>query len=361
MKGGMRVRSFSIAAVAGCIIITTPGCLEIETTTQVRRDESLHRTVVLSGDSTGVPGARIILGIDSSWILETRQEDKKYILTARHEFETVEDMARALRGIPGRSVTITPRLETRFNWFFTTFRYNETWSRLHNVNEVPLSDYVSPAELDMFMRHELGKEKFPTKGDSLALSDAEDRYNEWDSRNWFEAYYKIFLEGVRELGDSALPVDSVVSRKEDLFSTVGAQFSTFSDTKKRARDLNLMGAEFARVLQNPAALRAAERKSDAIALLANQRAFVENFAPFGYKVRTEMPGLITNTNAPAVNGNTVTWEGFEGALYITDYDMWVESRAVNWWAVGISALLLLVVAALSIAGIMRRRKSAVAA
>ncbi len=259
MKSPMRVRSFSVAALAGLVVITTPGCLEIETTTQVRRDESLNRSVVLSGDSAGVPGARIILGIDSSWTLESRWEERKYILTARHEFATVEDMARALRGTPGMSVTITPRLETRFNWFFTMFRYNETWSRLHNVNEVPLSDYVSPAELDMFMRHELQKEKFPTRGDSLAVSDAEDRYNEWDSRNWFEAYYKTFLEGVRELGDPALTVDSVVGRKEDLFRATGVQFSTFADRKGRARDLNTMGQEFARVLQNPLALNAAAR------------------------------------------------------------------------------------------------------
>jgi len=354
MNGAMRVRSFGVAALAGLIIVAAPGCLEIETKTHVRRDESLNRTVVFSGDSAGVPGACIVLGIDSSWALETRREERKYILTASREFATVQDMARALRGSPGKSVTITPRLESRFDWFFTIYRYSETWSRLHQINEVPLSDYVSPGEIDMFFRHELRKEPFPTKGDSLALADAEDRYTEWDSRNWFEAYYKIFLKGVRELGDPALQVDSVERRKEVLFRALGADFSAFADSKKSS-DFNAMGAEFARVLKNPLALEAAAKESDAIALLARQQAFVEDFAPFGYKVRTEMPGLITNTNAPSINGNIVTWEDFEGALYITDFDMWVESRVVNWWAVGIAALLLVIVTALSIAGIVRGR------
>ena len=359
MNGLMRVRSYGVAAVAGVVLLAVPGCLEIETKTQVRRDESLARTVSFSGDSAEVPNACVILGIDSSWTQEGGRAEGKYTLTARREFATVQDMARALRGSPGTSVTITPHLETRFSWFFTVYRYNETWSRLHQVNEVPLSDYISPGEVDMFFRHELRKEPFPTRGDSLALEDAGDRYTEWDSRNWFEAYYKIFLEGVRELGDPALPVDSVERRKEDLFRALGAQFGTFTDGKK-GLDLDTMGIEFARVLRNPAASKAAERKSDAVASLSKQRAFVEDFAPFGYKVRTEMPGLITDTNAPSVNGNTVAWEGFEGLLYVTHYDMWVESRVVNWWAVGCVTFLLAIVTTLGIAGIIRGRRSAAA-
>lgn len=360
MNGRMRVRTYGVAAVAGVVLVAVPGCLEIETKTQVRRDESLARTVVFSGDSADVPDACTVLGIDPSWALESRRAEGKYVLTASREFAAVQDMASALRGSPGTSVTITPHLETRFSWFFTIYRYNETWSRLHQVNEVPLSDYISPGEVDMFFRHELRKEPFPTKGDSLALQDAEDRYAEWDSRNWFEAYYKIFLGGVRELGDPALPVDSVESRKEILFRALGGQFGTFTEGAK-ARNLDTMGSEFARVLRNPLASKAAGRKSDAVASLSTQKAFVENFAPFGYKVRTEMPGLITDTNAPSVNGNIVTWEGFEGALYVTDYDMWVESRVVNWWAVGLAAFLLAILTALGIAGIIRGRTGGAAA
>lgn len=356
MNVRMRVRSYSAAAFAGVILAVVPGCLEIETTTQVRRDESLLRTVSFSGDSADVPKACIILGVDSSWTLGPRPAEGKYVLTASREFSTVQEMAHALRGTPGTSITITPHLETRFSWFFTIYRYNETWSRLHQVNEIPLSDYISPGEVDMFFRHELRKEPFPTKGDSLALEDAEDRYAEWDSRNWFEAYYRIFLEGVRELGDPALTAESVENRKEVLFGTFRDQFGTFTEGAK-ARTLDTMGIEFARFLRNALAMKAAERKSDAIASLSKQKAFVEDFAPFGYKVRTEMPGLITDTNAPSINGNIVSWEGFEGMLYVTDYDMWVESRVVNWWAVGLATLLLAIVTALTVAGIVRGRRS----
>ena len=356
MNGGMPYGCLGTATFAGLMVLSVSGCLEIETKTQVRRDESLNRTVVFSGDSAEVAGACIILGIDSSWAMQTRQENEEYVLVASHEFAAVQDMARVLQGTPGRSVRITPRLETRFDWFFTRYRYSETWSRLHQVNEVPLSDYISPGEIDMFFRHELWKEPFPTKGDSLALEDAEDRYSEWDTRNWFEAYYKVFLEGIRELGDPALPVDSVEAHKALLFEALGDQFGMFNETKKPG-GLRAMGREFARILGNPLALKAVEQKSDAISSLEQQRVFVKDFAPYGYKVRTEMPGLITNTNGPSISGNTVSWEGFEGALYVTDYEMWVESRVVNWWAIGLSALLLAIVTVLAVGGITRGRRA----
>jgi hypothetical protein len=360
MNSKKLVRSSVLTVLGALLAIAAPGCLDIQTTTVVHRNKSLSRTVTFSGDSASIGPARLVLGIDSAWGVETGREEKKQTLTAHRNFADIEEMSRALHGIPGRSLTILPRLETRFNWFFTTYRYHETWSRLHTVNEVPLSDFVSSGEIALFTRHELEKKPFPTKGDSLALADAEDRYREWDARNWFEAYFRILMDGARELHDPLLSPDSLAARKEFLYREARDRFGLISESKN-PRDLGSIAGEFARLLKNPLALKAAALKAEEISALASQQNFVENFTPYGYQVAVEMPGLITNTNANAINGSLVSWSGFAEVLYFTEYDMWVESSVVNWWAIIISALLLLLVVVLAIAGIVRGKRVALAA
>lgn len=348
-------RSSAATALLACCTLAASGCLDIQTTTVVHRDESLTRTVLFSGDSASIPPARAILGIDSAWTLESGRTEKTHTLRAERRFADIGEMSRAVEGNLGETVRIVPRLDTRFNWFFTTYRYSETWRRLHAVDDVPLSEYVSAGEIAMFYRHELEKEPYATRGDSLAFADAEDRYREWDERNWFEAYYRVFLAGVHELGDPSLTPDSVAARKEILFRETRGRFGTINDIDS-LQDIDAMGAEFARVLKNPRALAAAEARREEIGALAAQQRFVASFTPYGYQVGVEMPGLITNTNANSVNGSQVLWKGFEGALYITDYDMWVESSVVNWWAIIISALLLIAAVVFAIAVIIRGRR-----
>jgi hypothetical protein len=51
-----------------------------------------------------------------------------------------------------------------------------------------------------------------------------------------------------------------------------------------------------------------------------------------YTNEVSMPGIILNTNARTVEGNTVTWK-FDGEVFtLEDYTMVVESRSANTWA-----------------------------
>ena len=54
-----------------------------------------------------------------------------------------------------------------------------------------------------------------------------------------------------------------------------------------------------------------------------------------------MPGLILDTNAGEVKGTTVTWKFSADQFCLRDYDMWVESRVMNVWAVVLTGVLVL--------------------
>jgi len=89
------------------------GCLKFETTTQVNRDGSLQRTIVMSGDSLDIFGGSNPVTIDSTWTAMLKKTGSdSYHLTATRLFDRVEDMNEAIKGRKGR----TPRKGTALHW-----------------------------------------------------------------------------------------------------------------------------------------------------------------------------------------------------------------------------------------------------
>lgn len=325
-------------------------CLEIETTTEVHQDGSLSRTIVFAGDSSGLPTCLRVLGIDSSWALETKPpEGKKWTIVATRTFPSVEEMARVLAGTRGRTIQITPRLEKNFRWFFTQYRYSETWARVILIDEVPLSDYLSSQEIEA-IKQGLDKE-MPDKsrGDSLAHKEMGDRIMLWDSRNNFEAYYRGFLAGVTALGDPALTPAQVESKKEELFQ------ATFKQAGFRDSKLKGFRESFERVLGTSTVLKAFAANEAGIRDVEQKLKFQDEVDGPVYRVNVVVPGIITSTNATSVEGTRVDWKDFMTYCWFGDFDMWVESSVVNWWAIIFSAAVLVFIVVMTLMGIVRGR------
>jgi len=54
-----------------------------------------------------------------------------------------------------------------------------------------------------------------------------------------------------------------------------------------------------------------------------------------------MPGIVLETGAPEVKGSTVSWKFERNRLSLHDYEMRVESRTVNVWAIVVTGILVL--------------------
>ena len=54
-----------------------------------------------------------------------------------------------------------------------------------------------------------------------------------------------------------------------------------------------------------------------------------------------MPGLITETNSYQLVGNQVKWRIKDHTIFFEDYEMYVESRVVNYWAFVVSGIVVL--------------------
>ncbi len=334
--------------LAGIVILIVfglgaSGCLDVETTTQVHPDGSLTRTISMKGDSARVYRGDYPLTVDSSWKSSIRKaEEKKYEFSASKTFSDARSLNEGIAALPLKTLPLSVEFERTFWWFVTDYRYTETYRRWCPFDNVPLTDYVSLAELEAAIKHELNEKKFSSTGDSLALHDFAERFEEWDARNIFEAYFAAFVAGAKELSNPSLPVQSILSRKGDLLkaSLAPIQQSSF-DT---------LDVLFAKILRTRLVPAIRSVNSSGFGELTQQLEFRGSITANTYSSNVAMPGIITETNARSIEGNTAKFSDFIQIAYFTDFEMRVTSRAVNWWAIVLTAALLVVGGILLIAG-----------
>jgi hypothetical protein len=60
-----------------------------------------------------------------------------------------------------------------------------------------------------------------------------------------------------------------------------------------------------------------------------------------YKEEVQLPGLITGTNSSIIKGNQVSWQVESSSFFITDFEMYAESRVINNWAFVVAGIVVL--------------------
>jgi len=352
----MKIGAARASGILIFVALLFAGCHEThESTTKINSDGSILRTEKIStDDSSSISTASLPPWVDSTWSIRIERSGKGiYSKLASKRFQDVAAMNQALEGEAGTSLRFRADLERRFRWFFTEFRYREICRKWNPFDQVPITEYVSPSEIDLWFRYEIRKQPYATRGDSLALRGAEDRAGEWQFRSMFESYFAAFMKGVELLHDSSLTPSAVLRHKEELFSKARLQL------EHSPNRIDSLHALFARELGSRSARRAIELNAAGFALYTRKIDFMEKMILVdGVKATIEMPGLIIDTNAPTIEGNTVTWDDIRWYAYLQDFEMRVDSRMVNWWAVIITGVLLLGIVLLTALGIVRRRRFA---
>ena len=328
------------------------GCLEIETTTTLHRDGSLRRMVVIKGDSSAIDRGQYTVPLDTTWRREIRKiEDRKLELTASKDFANAEELNNQLRGTPGKTLQSTVSVEESFRWFTSLVTYRERIHRFNPINEIPITDYISQSEIDRFIEHEVMDKPYATAGDSLSLDAASGRYEEWSARNVFAAYFNVFMDGVQRLNDANLTPSFVQTRKDTLFSVFSHIDTKQADAQRRA---------FEQLLNERAVSEVYRMQEDEFSRLTQQLEFVDEVTSDTYQSSVVMPGLILDTNAPSLEGNRADWKNYMGVAYFQDFEMWITSQVINWWAVVVTSVLVLGgLVVLVLAAIRRRSRSAV--
>lgn len=317
-------------------LILLAGCKrEINTTTRVHPDGSFERTVTLRGDSSEVISGTFPVPSDSTWSIVKKNEgtegEKKFVLTAEKTFRNARDLNAELKQKKDSvlQVQISIVLNKRFRWFNTFYAYREIYKASTPYLAVPISDYLTPKELELYCQM-----VDTLKKDTLGI---EKKINEWGGSNIMENFYRVLFHEAEIIKDPALTPQTIAAKREDLFYAIRRDSSL--DLGKNERILQ--------ILEKVYKTKSVRKLSGAIERSAKEfirnEEFLMRMESDSYTNQIIMPGIILDTNAQTVDGNKAVWK-FTGRRFIwADYEMRVESRVVNRWAIYVSAGLLLLV------------------
>ncbi len=336
-----------VYAVCFCSLLFLPACLDIETTSTVNSDGSILRTIMFEDDSATIHRGNFPVPMDSGWQKSIQRVDKdKWRMTASRLFHDANEMNKALQGTFGKTLQFTFTLDRTFQWFFTSYRFTETNLKYIQYDSIPVTDFVSPSEIEAWKRHEIEKVPYATKGDSLAIMSAGKRGEEWEARNVFEPVFAAFLDGVKELNNPRLRPSDVAAHKDTLLASAMGSLEL--------GNIDTLELIFAKTLRNPLVNKAWRLRSETFKEIKTKRDL--NFVSGALVSNVIMPGLITGSNAQSIEGNKATWRDYKDYARLLGYTMWVESRQVNWWAVILTGAVVLLLMVLLILSAVRRRK-----
>jgi hypothetical protein len=333
-------------------------------------DGSLLRTITVKGDSSNIFTGSFPVPVDSSWEISTRlesrnendvNEGKVYVYEARKKFRNFSDLNKEFYTDDSAftdHIAIQVKLEKRFRWYYSHYYYTETYGTLFPFRSVPVSDYLSDAELQIHQADEkeiyYSREidsillvqdtlKIPVldRNDSLrfkALRDTIDqKFESWQKINIYNEFYRLVTGALKKLGDSP---DTSAARKS-FYVWLDQQRTFESGIEDDDAFINAASTYFN---LDPEKLQAADPEgfSD-----FKKKFRVAAYSLETYTNRVKMPGTIIKSNAGKTDKNLATWTFKIDMFYATDYTMNVESRTVNtWFAVCAAVALILAIALL---------------
>ncbi|MBN2411190.1 hypothetical protein JXQ31_05810 [candidate division KSB1 bacterium] len=307
------------------LFLFVSGCKDIETTTEIYADGSCKRTVVIQGDSSEIFQSAFPVPTDSSWTIETI-DTSKFTYIATKKFNKVADLDKELNYCKDKSreLTIIPELTKRFRWFYTIFSFKETYKTFNKLNHVPFTEYFTPEEIKLF---------YSDDDSSAEAKLFEEKLEDWDLSNTFEEFYLQFEKAAHELKDPNLTVEKLRLNKERIFQFYKEKLYDNPEIKENTL------SEFQKVLGADIKSKLADDLDNILKSFKERQDIMGEIGLNDYSSHVIMPGLIIDTNAKTVEGNKVSWEIAPKSFLLSDYEMFVESRVVNKWAVVVTIAL----------------------
>ncbi len=336
---GTRMHCFIVIFISCFILIT--GCKEITVTTHVYKDGSCERVVAVKGDSAELTRSFFPIPNDSTWsVTWERQEGegKQVIYKASKRFPGVWDMVPYFDAPEDTALRLRlePRLKTGFRWFFTLYRYEEVYKAYNQFRAIPLHEFFTPEEMEIVIINE----------DSSVVKE---KYDEWARRNVMEMFLDRLAQAASQLNDPQLTPEAVRSKREEMYRRLFGKDGSSGDSVVVVLRL------CEEIFGTPSVWRLRKEVSGIIKEMEEKMEFMGDVESDSYTNFVTMPGLILDTNAENVEGNSVRWEIKPRRFLDQDYVMWVESRKVNVWAVAVTAGVLVLAGAGILAAMIRRK------
>jgi hypothetical protein len=353
------MQKFSFWTFTGLLILLLTACgTDYTITTKIFADGSCLRTMTTRLDSSDYKCNPFFIDIDSSWNktvsweIDTAKDKTIAVVTVNKKFNSVEAMNNEFykKDFVSEEPNLTMNFSKKFRWFYTKYRYEETYIQQFPFRHYPLSDYMTQEEIEVSIFEDpFADSVFFAGKDSVERARIEKnlskKIDDFISENIFEEFYIELVKQSKISTNNFFSKTDLEKAKSEMFAQTKWSFSLYrgdsSDTSafqilSRLDDMYNTKAFTDLSFSDTHAFKSFDKKSntDYLANLNND-----------YTHNTSIPGTLINTNAQKIIDKIPNWN-FEPEYFVfTDYTMWVESKRTNKWSyiVTIAVILLAIV------------------
>ncbi|MBN1464952.1 hypothetical protein JXA02_04275 [candidate division KSB1 bacterium] len=295
-------------------LIALTGCKKVTIKTVIRSNGSLQRTISVDGDSLGVDETVYPFPQDGSWDMMSHKDSSGYTYIIRKDFRNAAELNEEFDlGQDTIGLSVRVRLDKKFRWFYSFYRYEECFVKFFPFTGANLADYVTEEEIKIYNSGE----------DSIGIDE---RIEEYAAHALIGDFYNAFVRAVEKypLGFDA---NQLEQKKRELFAVV--------------MEWDFIGEDDDFALFFLKACDQVYRPAQSFAFLVphldelNRKyreyiAFSSAIIGEGYHVIVQLPGRVLDTNANnSVKDHEVVWEFEAENIHFHDYVLWVESRRLN--------------------------------
>ncbi len=364
------------------------GCLDYYITSQIYPNGRIERFFKVRGDYDMIHNSSSLkLPADSSWKIKTWWElddstkskpDSVFVYSASKIFKNYKNLNKelAVDSTIYSQVKTKVYLKRKFRWFYTFFDYKETYQAFFPFHQIPPDKFATIDEIKFSLsdeddyRYNPVKNKFEPLSEadtSIMLSkedstrakklkeDIENRAEEWQSRNIFNEYFLMVSQILSKKDITAF--NKLMHNKEALYDSLDINnvIDFDDDSAKIATMVNAMIIKTSQFLTISEKVLQPSENLEMLDFL-NKMQYLSINLWYKYHIKTIMPGIIIQTNSKDLEEGNCTWNIALKDFYVTNFDMTVESRIVNKWAIVLSILIVTILLVVLVYGISKRKK-----
>lgn len=335
------------ASLAGC---ENPIAQE----TRVHEDGSLDKSIIFEKTDSAVLEKNIFgIGADKGWevsvspVIDGKESDK-YRVQFTKTFPSAEAINAEMDVESDTLFRVKSSFERKFRWFYTYIRYSETYRPLNRFRMLPYDEFFNAEDMQ-FIRRLPADGASISKADSVSLQMLNIKVDDYYARAAIaNEQVDILKQLLLKTNTRTSLVDSLETIRQFFFEQLEDDKSDQAFVLRMADSMKIKFADRAR-----AALLADSLSEDLNARLR----FMSYVRDGRYQAMMEMPWSVVSSNADSVAGNRLYWRPLQHKFLFTDYELYAESRQLNWLPAVVSS----VIVGLTLLLWLRRGKSGASA
>ncbi len=310
--------------------------------TKINADGTILKQVTAEGDSSDVYKNPFSFDVDNGWRVRYDKriaddgEDTLFVAIAEKVFQNVDEVNRdfTLKVDSVKKDNVVLKLEKHFMGFFTFYRYTEIFQQRFPFRHVSINDYLNEEEYAYFFEDDTTCVQ--------GLTDDEVKLFEERGESKFGNYMmaSLGIEFINLLNNYSSEKNKPnISSTDSLF--VMQLFRSSVDEEPELEDICALTDERLR------ASWVSEARCDGYFKHFEEQ--IENesilFDDNNYYYEVEVPGLLYETNATAIEDVVAKWQFTRGSFLYKDLELTLEYRTINYWffmVVGVLLVILLV-------------------